>query len=92
MWRGLFPRSLARTQLASAQGEAFQRAGWLRPGQAGVILTGAARPAHIAATFADLASRGYLRIEEMAGAEPDWLITRVGPGIWPSVRPGLAAV
>ena len=79
MWRGRFPRSLARTQLSPAQGEAFQRAGWLRPGQAGVILTGAARPAHIAATFADLASRGYLRIEEMAGAEPDWLITRVRP-------------
>ena len=32
---------------------------------------------HIAATFADLAGRGYLRIEETAGEEPDWLITRV---------------
>lgn len=77
MWRGRFPRSLARAQVSPAQGEAFQRAGWLRPGQAGVILIGAARPAHIAATFADLAGRGYLRIEEMAGAEPDWLITQI---------------
>jgi hypothetical protein len=40
-------------------------------------LIGAARPVHIAATFADLAGRGYLRIEEVAGAEPDWLMTRI---------------
>jgi hypothetical protein len=79
MWRGRFPRSLARSQLSPVQGGAFQQAGWLRPGQAGVILIGAARPAHIAATFVDLAGRGYLRIEETAGAEPDWLITRVRP-------------
>jgi hypothetical protein len=26
-----------------------------------------------------LAARGYLRIEEMADAEPDWLITRIRP-------------
>jgi hypothetical protein len=77
MWRGRFPRSLARTQFSPAQGAAFQRAGSLRPGQAGAILIGAVRPAHIAATFADLAGRGYLRIEETDGAEPDWLITRV---------------
>jgi hypothetical protein len=77
MWRGRFPQSLARTQFSPAQGAAFQRAGSLRPGQAGAILIGAVRPAHIAATFADLAGRGYLRIEETAGAEPDWLITRV---------------
>jgi hypothetical protein len=76
MWRGLFLGGPARTQLSPSQGDAFERAGWLRPGQAGVILTGAARPVHIAATLADLTGRGYLRIEEVAGAEPDWLITR----------------
>jgi hypothetical protein len=46
VWRGRFPQSLARRQLSPAQSEAFQRAGWLRPGQAGVILIGAVRPAH----------------------------------------------
>ena len=32
---------------------------------------------HIAATFAELADRGYLRIGEVAGAEPDWLIIQI---------------
>jgi hypothetical protein len=77
MGRGRFPGSRTRAQLSPWQDEAFQRAGWLRPGQAGILLIGAARPAQIAATFADLAGRGYLRIEDTAGAEPDWLITRV---------------
>jgi hypothetical protein len=86
MWRSRFPRSLARTRLAPSQEGAFQLAGWLRPGQAGAILTGAVRPAHIAATFADLAGRGYLRIEQTAAAEPDWLITRVRTA--PRLLPG----
>jgi hypothetical protein len=86
MWRGRFPRSPARTQPSASQGGAFERAGWLRPGQAGVILIGAVRPAHIAPTFVDLADRGYLRIEEPADAEPDWLITRVRSA--PLVLPG----
>lgn len=80
MWRGRFLRSLTRKQVSSpTQSEAFERAGWLRPGQAGVILIGAVRPVHIAATFVDPGARGYLRIEETAGPEPDWLITRLRP-------------
>lgn len=51
----------------------------LRPGQAGVVLIGAARPAHVVATLVDLAIRGHLRIADTGEDQEDWLLIRVGP-------------
>jgi len=50
--------------------------GELRPAQLGIVLLGRVILRHISATFADLAERGFLRIDEVAGdGEPDWLLT-----------------
>jgi hypothetical protein len=51
----------------------------LRPGQAGVVLIGAARPAHVVATLVDLAIRGHLRIADTGEDQEDWLLIRLGP-------------
>jgi uncharacterized membrane protein YgcG len=51
----------------------------LRPGQAGTLLDGVANPRDLTATIADLAVRGYLRIEESGDpASPDWQLVRLG--------------
>ena len=44
----------------------------LRPAQLGVVLVGRVVLGHISATIADLAARGYLRMDE-SGA--DWVLT-----------------
>jgi uncharacterized membrane protein YgcG len=51
----------------------------MRPGQAGLILVGAARPAHVVATVVDLAIRGYLRIEETGEHQDEWVLIRLDP-------------
>jgi hypothetical protein len=89
MW-SVWPLRLARGRRASpGPDRAFRQAGWLRPGQAGVIVIGAVRPVHIAATLVDLSGRGYLRIEEADGDDPDWLITKVRPAPVPGRGEGL---
>jgi uncharacterized membrane protein YgcG len=51
----------------------------LRPGQAGTLLDGVANPQDVTATIADLAVRGYVRIEETGDpSSPDWLLVRLG--------------
>jgi hypothetical protein len=77
VWPAL--RLTGKRRASPGPDRAFRQAGWLRPGQAGVILVGAVRPVHIAATLVDLSGRGYLRIEEADGDEPDWFITKVRP-------------
>ncbi len=44
----------------------------LRPAQLGVVLVGRVVPGHVGATIADLAARGYLRLE---GSGADWTLT-----------------
>jgi len=48
----------------------------LRPAQLGVVLVGRVVPGHIGATIADLAARGYLRLE---GSGADWVLTDSRP-------------
>ena len=48
----------------------------LRPAQLGVVLVGRVVSGHIGATVADLAARGYLRME---GSASDWLLTDLRP-------------
>lgn len=53
--------------------------GDLRPGLAGTLLDGVANPQDVTGTIADLAVRGYLRIEETGQATPpDWRLVRLG--------------
>ncbi len=59
----------------------------LRPGQAGLILVGGPRPAHIVATLVNLAIRGYLRIEEAGADRDDWLLIRLDPDTAPHREP-----
>lgn len=57
---------------------ALERAGGLRPAQAGIALTGSVRPALIAATLVDLHQRGYIDIDEADdGKTRDWILTRI---------------
>jgi hypothetical protein len=56
---------------------ALERAGGLRPAQAGIALTGSVRPALIAATLVDLHHRGFIDIDEADdGKARDWILTR----------------
>lgn len=56
---------------------ALERAGGLRPAQAGIALTGSVRPALIAATLVDLHHRGYIDIDQADdGKTRDWILTR----------------
>jgi hypothetical protein len=56
---------------------ALERAGGLRPAQAGIALTGSVRPALIAATLVDLHHRGYIDLDEADdGKTGDWILTR----------------
>ena len=68
----------SRAAEAGAAGPGVPASG-LRPGQAGLILVGGPRPAHIVATLVDLAVRGYLRIEEAGTDQDDWLLIRLDP-------------
>jgi hypothetical protein len=54
--------------------------GGLRPAQLGIVLEGRVVARHISATLADLAQRGFLRIEAVPGR--DWVLAdlRSGPG------------
>ena len=57
--------------------EARERAGGLRPAQAGVVLDRGPHSAHLVATLVDLALRGHLRIEsDRARNKAGWLLTR----------------
>jgi len=48
----------------------------LRPAQLGIVFVGRVILGHIGATVADLAQRGYLRLEEVPGADQaDWVLT-----------------
>jgi hypothetical protein len=48
----------------------------LRPAQLGIVAVGRVVLGHLSATLADLAQRGFLRIEEILGGDdPDWLLT-----------------
>lgn len=48
----------------------------VRPGQAGVILSGRVGLTHISATLVDLAVRGFVRIESVPdGDDVDWLLS-----------------
>jgi hypothetical protein len=48
----------------------------LRPAQLGIVLLGRVILGHISATLADLAERGFLRLDEIPGDDgPDWLLT-----------------
>ena len=50
--------------------------GELRPAQLGIVALGRVVFGHLSATLADLAGRGFLRIEEIpAGDDRDWLLT-----------------
>jgi hypothetical protein len=50
--------------------------GELRPAQLGIVALGRVVLGHLSATLADLAERGFLRIEEIPrGDDPDWLLT-----------------
>lgn len=49
----------------------------LRPGQVGTLLDGVANSRDLAGTIADLAARGFLRIEEIGEAHRDWRLTRL---------------
>jgi len=50
--------------------------GNLRPAQLGIVLVGRVVLGHVTATLADLAQRGFLRIDEVNGqAVPGWLLT-----------------
>jgi hypothetical protein len=50
--------------------------GQLRPGQLGIVVIGRVIFGHISATLADLAARGFARVEELPGdGKPDWLVT-----------------
>ncbi len=49
--------------------------GELRPAQLGIVLLGRVVLGHISATLVDLAQRGFLRIDEVPGDDPDWLLT-----------------
>ena len=56
----------------------------MRPGLVGTVLDETAHPLDISATIVDLATRGYLRIEEIEGkglfASDDWKLARLKPG------------
>lgn len=47
----------------------------LRPAQLGIVLLARVILGHISATLVDLAQRGFLRIDEVSGDDPDWLLT-----------------
>jgi hypothetical protein len=50
--------------------------GQLRPAQLGIVAVGRVVLGHLSATLADLAERGFLRIEEIPdGDDRDWLLT-----------------
>mgnify|MGYP001265686027 CR=1 FL=1 len=53
----------------------------LRPGQMGTLLDEAANPVDVTATLIDLATRGYLQIEEIEKenkkSKPNWLLRKV---------------
>ena len=50
--------------------------GGLRPAQLGIVALGRVVFGHLSATLADLAERGFLRIEEIPGGDDrDWLLT-----------------
>ncbi len=52
----------------------------LRPGQIGTLIDEVANPVDVTATIVDLAVRGFLRIEEVAGAAvQDWRLDVVRP-------------
>ncbi len=76
----------------AAESEPIELAAGLRPAQAGVVLTGSARPDHIAATLIDLEIRGHLAIEQKADEEGggDWVLTRSARKVsgWRLARPG----
>ena len=75
------PERWARRRERAAAGARRGPAAGLRPGQAGVVLTGTPTPGHVVGTLVDLAIRGYLRIGDAgdhdAGDHPDWLLTRL---------------
>jgi hypothetical protein len=64
----------------------------LRPGQIGTLVDEVANPLDVTATIVDLAVRGHLRIEEVAGggwfSSPDWILHREAPpdGLLPYER------
>lgn len=48
----------------------------LRPGQLGIVVVGHVILGHVGATIADLAQRGFIRLDEVSGAErSQWLVT-----------------
>ena len=50
--------------------------GGLRPAQLGIVALSRVVFGHLSATLADLAERGFLRIEEIPGSDDrDWLLT-----------------
>jgi hypothetical protein len=50
--------------------------GQLRPAQMGIVVVGRVIFGHISATLADLAARGFARVEELPrDGKPDWLVT-----------------
>jgi hypothetical protein len=58
------------------EGSALRPPGELRPAQLGLMLVGRVLLGHIGATVADLAARGYLRMEVAAS---DWVLTDERP-------------
>jgi hypothetical protein len=78
------PERWARRRERAAAGARRGPAAGLRPGQAGVVLTGTPTPGHVVGTLVDLAIRGYLRIgdawDHAPGDHPeDWLLTQLEP-------------
>jgi uncharacterized membrane protein YgcG len=61
----------------------FQPPKGVQPGMVGTIMDEQANPIDVSATVIDLAVRGFLRIEEIAGSgmfsRTDWTLTRLAP-------------
>ncbi len=61
----------------------FQPPRGVQPGMVGTIIDETANPIDVSATVIDLAVRGFLRIEEIAGegvfSRTDWSLTRLAP-------------
>lgn len=71
------PRGFGTESLSASVDEARERAGGLRPAQAGVVLDRGPHSAHLVATLVDLALRGHLRIEsDHASNKADCLLIR----------------